>query len=56
MNKRELFRKKRIDTKMDIIQKKYGKDFGMHSNEQLYNYLEKKGYNSLNKLLKLKVA
>ena len=41
-------RKKRSDTKMGTIEKKYGKDFGVRSDKQLSNYLKEKGYNSLN--------
>ena len=52
MAKRKTFRKKRADTKMGTIEKKYGKDFGVRSDKKLGNYLKEKGYNSLNELLK----
>ncbi|MBU2542873.1 hypothetical protein KJ785_04925 [Patescibacteria group bacterium] len=47
------FRRKRSDTKMKTIEKKYGKDFGVRSDMKLGSYLEKKGYSSLNQLLKI---
>jgi len=47
-------RKKRSDTKMGTIERKYGKDFGVRSDKQLGNYLNEKGYNSLSQLLKSK--
>lgn len=45
-------RKKRSDTKMGTIEKKYGKDFGVRSDKQLGDYLKEKGYDSLSQLLK----
>ena len=45
-------RKKRSDTKMGSIEKKYGKDFGVRSDKKLGNYLSEKGYKSLSDLLK----
>jgi hypothetical protein len=48
------YRKKRADTKMETIEKNYGKDFGVRSDMKLGNFLEKKGYNSLSELLKTK--
>ena len=48
------FRKKRSDTQMGTIEKKYGKDYGVRSDKKLGNYLKEKGYNSLNELLKSK--
>lgn len=45
------FRKKREDSKMDTIEKKYGKDFGVRSVKKLGNYLKEKGYSSLSELL-----
>lgn len=44
-------RKKRADTKMGTIEKMYGKDFGVRSDMQLGNFLNKKGYASLSKFL-----
>lgn len=52
MSKR--IRKKRSDTKMGIIEKKYGKDFGVRSDKKLGNYLKDKGYGSLSELLNSK--
>ena len=46
------FRKKRSDTKMGSIEKKYGKDFGVRSDAKLGNYLKKNSYSSLSELLK----
>lgn len=45
------FRKKRSDTKIGTIEKKYGKDFGVRSDKKLGNYLKEKGYSSLSQLL-----
>lgn len=44
-------RKKRVDTKMQTIEKTYGKDFGVRSDMKLGSYLRKAGYPSLGKLL-----
>lgn len=52
MSKQKTFRKKRADTKMGTIEKKYGKDFGVRSDKKLGNYLKEKGYNSLSELIK----
>ena len=52
MSKRTSYRKKRSDTKMGTIEKKYGKDFGVRSDKKLGNYLKEKGYKSLSELLK----
>lgn len=54
MSKRKPIRKKRADTKMGTIEKKYGKDFGVRSDKKLGNYLKDKGYSSLNELLNSK--
>lgn len=45
-------RQKRSDTRMDTIEKTYGRDFGVRSDMQLGTYLKKAGYPSLSKLLK----
>ncbi|MFC1608755.1 hypothetical protein ACFL2R_01085 [Patescibacteria group bacterium] len=45
------FRKKRSDTRMGTIEKKYGRDFGVRSDKKLGNYLKEQGYPSLSKLL-----
>lgn len=44
-------RRKRADTKMQTIEKTYGKDFGVRSDMKLGSYLKKAGYPSLSKLL-----
>jgi len=46
------YRKKRSDTKMGSIERKYGKDFGVRSDAKLGNYLKDKGYGSLSELLR----
>ncbi len=48
------FRKKRADTKMGTVEKKYGRDFGVRSDKKLENFLKEQGYPSLSKLLKAK--
>ena len=45
-------RKKRSDTHMGTIEKKYGRDFGVRADKHLGNYLKEKGYSSLAKMLK----
>jgi hypothetical protein len=50
--KKNQFRKKRVDTKMGTIEKKYGKDFGVRSDATLGNYLRKKGFKSLSALIR----
>jgi len=45
-------RKKRADTHIGTIEKKYGKDFGVRSDKHLSTYLKEKGYPSLSKLIK----
>jgi len=45
-------RKKRSDTHIGTIEKKYGRDFGVRSDKHLGTYLKEKGYPSLSKLLK----
>ena len=54
MPKEPTFRKKRGDTKMETIEKKYGRDFGVRSDKQLQNYLDEIGYSSLSELLRKK--
>jgi len=44
-------REKRGDTRVDTIEKKYGKDFGVRGDMRLDTLLEKKGVESLNDLL-----
>lgn len=44
-------RKKRIDTKMGTIEKKYDRDFGVRSDKKLGTYLKEQGFPSLSKLL-----
>ncbi len=43
---------KRFDTKISTIEKKYKVDLGVRGDMKLGNYLEKKGYPSLSKMLK----
>ncbi|KKU01848.1 MAG: hypothetical protein UX03_C0035G0002 [Candidatus Woesebacteria bacterium GW2011_GWE1_45_18] len=45
-------RRKRSDTKIGTIEKKYGKDFGARSDKKLGSYLKQKGYSSLSELLR----
>lgn len=52
ITKTKQFRRKRSDTKMKTIEKKYGQDFGVRSDMKLGTYLDKKGYKSLSQLLK----
>jgi hypothetical protein len=54
MEKRGNFRQKRGDTKMDTVEKKYGRDFGVRSDKKLGNYLTGRGYSSLSRLLESK--
>lgn len=44
-------RKKRDDTKIGTIEKKYDRDFGVRSDKKLGKYLKEKGFPSLSKLL-----
>lgn len=44
-------RRKRSDTKIGTIEKRYGVDFGTRSDMKLGTYLEKKGFSSLSKAL-----
>lgn len=46
------FRKKRSDTRIATIEKKYGRDFGVRGDKELGNFLKETGYPSLTKLLK----
>ena len=50
----KIIRRKRSDTKMGTIKKKYGRDFGVCSDAKLRNYLSKKGYSSLSGLIRSK--
>jgi hypothetical protein len=53
MNKqRKSFSRKRSDTKIGTIERKYGRDFGVRSDTRLGTYLRKKGYSSLSELLR----
>lgn len=45
------FRKKRSDTKIGNIEKKYGVDFGARSDMTLGKFLKKEGFSSLSKAL-----
>jgi hypothetical protein len=44
-------RKKRGDTKIGTIEKKYDRDFGVRSDKKLGNYLKEQGFPSLSKLI-----
>lgn len=44
-------RKKREDTKIGTVEKKYDRDFGVRSDKKLGNYLKEEGFPSLSKLL-----
>lgn len=45
-------REKRGDTQMGTIEKIYNRDFGVRSDMELDNFLNKNGLNSLNDLIK----
>jgi hypothetical protein len=45
-------REKRGDTHMGTIEKNYNRDFGVRSDMELDNFLNKNGLNSLNDLIK----
>lgn len=45
------FRKKRTDTKIGTIEKKYGVGFGVRSDMTLGKFLKKEGFSSLSKAL-----
>lgn len=47
----KLIRKKRRDTKIGTIEKKYDRDFDVRSDKKLGSYLEEQGFPSLSKLL-----
>lgn len=51
MKKRIAFQKKRSDSLMGTIEKKYGKDFGISTDKELANFLEELGFTSLTTLL-----
>ncbi|MDP3997626.1 MAG: hypothetical protein Q8P73_03970 [bacterium] len=46
-----LIRRKREDTKIGTIEKRYGRDFNVRSDKKLGNYLKEQGFPSLSKLL-----
>lgn len=46
------FRRKRNDTRIATIEKKYGRDFGVRGDKELGNFLRETGYPSLTQLLK----
>ncbi len=45
------FAAKRFDTKISTIEEQYGVKLGVRGDMKLGNYLEKKGYPSLSKML-----
>jgi len=51
-NKDGQFATKRFDTKISTIEKKYEINLGVRGDMKLGNYLKKKGYPSLSKMLK----
>jgi hypothetical protein len=51
MSSKIIKRKKRGDTKMGTIEKKYGYDFGVRADMKLSTYLKKSGQPSLSKIL-----
>jgi hypothetical protein len=53
MPKTKTIRKKRGDTLVKTIEKKYGVDLGYRSDAQLHTVLKKEGLPSLSKLLKM---
>lgn len=46
------FKTRRSDTQIGTIEKQYNLHLGVRSDMKLGNYLDKKGYSSLSKLLK----
>ena len=50
-NKKGQFVAKRFDTKISTIEKKYKVDLGVRGDTKLGNYLKRKGYPSLSKML-----
>lgn len=46
------FRKKRSDTRIETIEKKYGRDPGFRGEKELNNFLKEAGYPSLTRLFK----
>lgn len=51
MTERQQFRKKREDTLIKSIEKKYDVDFGVRGDKKLGTYLKEKGLPSLSKAL-----
>ena len=51
-NQKGQFVAKRFDTKVGIIEEKYGVDLGVRSDTKLGNYLEEKGFKSLAEMLR----
>ena len=52
-NTKKTIRRKRADTLVKIIEKKFGVDLGYQSDNQLHTTLKKEGLPSLSKLLKM---
>ena len=50
-NQKGQFITKRFDTKISTIEKKYNVELGVRGNMKLGNYLKRKGYPSLSKML-----
>ncbi len=49
-----VIRKKRSDTKIKTIERKYGKDLKVRSDMKLGTFLKENGYRSLSEMLKFK--
>jgi hypothetical protein len=45
-------KKEKKNTKLEKIEKKYGKDYGTSNDKDFFSFLKIKGYTSLGKLLK----
>lgn len=45
-------RRKRSDTKIGTVERRYDRDFGVRSDKKLGNYLKEQGFPSLSKLLR----
>ena len=50
--KKGAFTIKRFDTRIETIEKQYGIDLGVRGDMKLGNFLKRKGYKSLSKMLK----
>lgn len=48
----KIMKKEKKNTKLEKIEKKYGKDYGTSNDKDFFSFLKIKGYTSLGKLLK----